>query len=57
MGSMNLWQPATTKEKGANSHLSYLGDIKSIREILILRNFRRPYGFILVSDTEKLVFQ
>jgi hypothetical protein len=28
MGSMNLWQPTTILEKGANSHLSYLGDIK-----------------------------
>ena len=36
MGSMNLWQPATATEKGANSHLSLLGDIKSIRVFLQL---------------------
>lgn len=36
MGSMNLWQPATAMEKGANSHLSLLGDIKSIRVLLQL---------------------
>jgi hypothetical protein len=36
MGSMNLWQPATTLEKGAKSHLKLLGDIKSIRMNLLL---------------------
>ena len=55
MGSMNLWQPATAMEKGANSHLSLLGDIKSIRVLLQLEISVGRFGFSLAATPEIFV--